>query len=223
MGIPTPPFWGRLPLFGNLGLPIARKEVRSLMRRNRFFWAQFVYLIVLGIGVVSIIWSKESVSESPEIIGQNLFYGFFVIQNFLVLLIFPAFAATAISSERVEKSYDLLITTDLRPVEIVWGKFIGIFGNGCYLLLVTMPLLATCILFGGVRPGLVFENYGVLMAEAALITAYGLCISCACRSNIRATLLTFRFRCCISGSASSLIACGYSRLVSWRFLLLNTL
>ncbi|MEE8143089.1 MAG: ABC transporter permease [Planctomycetota bacterium] len=191
MAIPVPPLWARLPFIGNLGWPIALKEVRSLMRRNRYFWVQFTYLIVLGVGVVGIIWSKHSAGLSPEIIGRNLSNGFFFLQNFLVLLIFPAFAATAISGERVEKSYDLLITTDLKPSELIWGKFLGIFGNSCYFLLVTLPLLATCILFGGVMPLQVLENYAVLLVEAALITAYGLYISSASQSNLRSIMGTY--------------------------------
>ena len=42
--------WTRLPLVGNLGYPIALKEVRSLIRGGRYFWAQFFYLAVLAVG-----------------------------------------------------------------------------------------------------------------------------------------------------------------------------
>ena len=120
MAVPRPPLWKRLPLIGNLGLPIALKEVRSLMRRNRFFWSQFLYLIVLGVGVVSILFSQQG--GSAETMGRDVFNSFFIIQNFLVLLVFPAFAATAISSERTEHSFDLLMTTGFaqfstKPIE----------------------------------------------------------------------------------------------------------
>ena len=191
MSVASPSFWRRLPIFGNLGYPIARKEVRSLLRRNRFFWAQFVYLIVLGFAVVSIVWTSSTEHQSQQNVSRQLFYVFFSLQHFLVLLIFPAFAATSISGERVEKSFDLLITTDLRPTEIVWGKFFGIFGNCCFFLLVTLPLLGTIILFGGVEPILVLENYAVLMLEAATLSIYGLVVSASSPSNIRAILGTY--------------------------------
>lgn len=181
----------RLPLVGNLGYPIALKEVRSMIRGGKYFWAQFFYLAVLAVGVVIIITVSQDAQTLPEEITRDVFTGFFMIQNFLVYLIFPAFAATCVSGERVEKSYDLLITTDLSPAEIVWGKFIGVFGGCCYFLLVTLPILGICILFGGVSYMEAFENYVLLLLQAALLTVWGLFISCTASTNIRAILGTY--------------------------------
>ena len=183
--------WTRLPLVGNLGYPIALKEVRSLIRGGRYFWAQFFYLAVLAVGVVIIITVSQNANTLPEEITREVFTGFFLIQNFLVYLIFPAFAATCVSGERVEKSYDLLITTDLSAAEIVWGKFIGVFGGCCYFLLVTLPILGICILFGGVSYMEALENYIFLLFQAALVTIWGVFISCASSTNIRAILGTY--------------------------------
>ncbi len=189
--LPTSPWWERIPAFGNLGLPIALKEVRSLIRRNRYFWAQFIYLAILAVGVVIIIAVSQGKSVDREQIGVRLFWGFFAIQYVLVCLVFPAFAATSFSAEKAEKSFDLLVTTDLSPTELVWGKFLGIFGNCCYFLLVTLPLLGTCILFGGVSLGDAFENYLCLVALAALITIYGIWVSSTTGNNIRAVMATY--------------------------------
>lgn len=183
--------WTRIPFFGNLGFPIAEKEVRSLMRRNRYFWGQFFYLAVIAAGVSILIASTQGRGVSPEVTSRSLFCVFFAVQNVLTYLVFPAFAATAISGERVEKSLDLLITTDLRPTEIVWGKFLGIFGNCCYFFLVTLPILATCILFGGVSIGQALESYVLLLVQAAVLTIFGIFVSSASSSNIRAIIGTY--------------------------------
>ena len=77
----VPPFWARLPLIGNLGFPIAQKEIRALVRRNRFFWAQLGYLLVLGSGMMIISWGHNVAGTTPENTGRYLFHGFFALQN----------------------------------------------------------------------------------------------------------------------------------------------
>lgn len=187
-----PPWWTRIPLVGNLGWPIALKEVRSLVRRNRYFWSQFLYLGILGVGVILIVaLSRGEGAASQREIGASVFWGFFSLQTALLSVIYPAFAATSFSGERTERSFDLLITTDLTPAELVWGKFLGIFGNCTYLLLVTLPVLAVCILFGGVSLGSVFQNYLVLFLGGALLTMYGIWVSSGTASNVKAVILTY--------------------------------
>lgn len=204
--VSAPGFWRRVPCFGNLGLPIAEKEVRSLLRRNRYFWVQFFYLAVISGGVGILIATNIGQGQGPEEISRRLFRLFFLVQNVLIYLIFPAFAATTISGERSEKSFDLLVTTDLRPVEIVWGKFLGIFGNCCYFLLVTLPILATCILFGGVALSEAFENYVLLLAQAALITIYGIFVSSTSSNNLRSIIGTYALAFVVGAMSSSAIA-----------------
>ena len=191
----------RIPMVGNLGYPIALKEVRSLIRRGKYFWAQFFYLAVLAVGVVVIITLQMDQSTAPEEVSATVFTGFFIIQTFLVYLVFPAFAATSISGERVEKCFDLVITTDLKPAEIVWGKFIGVFGGCCYFLLVTLPILGTCILFGGKSVWDALESYAALLVQAALLTIYGIFVSTASHSNIRAILGTYALAFLFGGGA----------------------
>ncbi|MEM7262257.1 MAG: ABC transporter permease subunit [Planctomycetota bacterium] len=123
------PWYERIPLFGNVGWPIAQKEVRSLIRRNRYFWSQFVYLAFLALAVIVTVTSSQGMVAQQEVVGRRLFMLFFMLQSFLVAVVFPAFAATSFSSEKAERSWELLVTTDLRSYELVWGKFLGIFGN----------------------------------------------------------------------------------------------
>ncbi|MEM7167389.1 MAG: hypothetical protein AAF581_18145 [Planctomycetota bacterium] len=175
-------------LFGNFGWPIAEKEARAQARRVRYFWLQLVYLVVLAVAVVIAV---GSVSGSPESLSRQLFAVFFLMQNGLIFLIFPALAATSISAERADKSFDLVMTTDLRPSEIVWGKFLGILGNCCTFLLAALPLLAVCILFGGVSMSEALDNYLLLFVQAGLISMYGISVSAGSEGNLRAIVGTY--------------------------------
>src|SRR5512134_3495194 len=81
---------------GNLGWPILLRQLRADFRKNRFFISQFACLAVLGatlLGLISFQTSEETKSATQ--IGQSLFDAFFGIQYLIILLIFPAFSATA--------------------------------------------------------------------------------------------------------------------------------
>ena len=185
------PWWARIPMIGNLGAPIIRKEVFSLVRRNRWFWAQFIYLLVLAAGMAIIYASNSTFSLPPEILGARLVNKFFTLQIGLVCLIFPGLASTSISAERVEKSFDLLVVSDLTPAELVWGKLLGILGSAFYFLVSTLPILGVCIFFGGLSPVAILVDYSFLFMLAIVVSAWGILISAMSRNNLLSIIGTY--------------------------------
>lgn len=185
------PWWSRTPLFGNLGAPIIRKEVTALVRRNRWFWVQFIYLVVITAGMAIIHVSTAYAGVPVEQVGAALVTGFFTLQLGLVFLIFPGLAATSISSERIEKSFDLLTVSDLSPVEIVWGKLLGILGSAGYFIVSTLPILGVCIFFGGLSPLGIAIDYAFLLLVATVLSSWGILVSSFCSGNVKAIIITY--------------------------------
>ncbi|MGE3163752.1 MAG: ABC transporter permease [Planctomycetota bacterium] len=202
----------RLPFVGNLGLPIAEKEIRALLRLRRYFWLQFIYLAVIAVGMGLIAHAESAGGAPPEVVGRVLFETFFVVQTVLIYVIFPALAATSISGERVEKSFDLLLISDLRPAEIIWGKFLGVLGCCCFFLLVSVPLLATCLLFGGVAFAHVVEHYALLLVQCAAIAIFGVWISSAARGNVWAVIVAY----CVSLGVGALVVSALGAFFQFR-------
>jgi len=202
------PWWARTPVFGNLGAPIIRKEVYSLVRRNRWFWAQFIYLVVIAAGMTIIHVSTAYSGVPAEDVGAALVTGFFSLQLGLVFLIFPGLAATAITSERVEKSFDLLAVSDLSPVEIVWGKLIGILGSAGYFIVSTLPILGVCIFFGGLSPLSIAIDYAFLLLVALVLSSWGILVSSICKGNVVAIIATYALALLVG----SLVVPGYVQM-----------
>ena len=94
------PAWRRFPLIGNLGYPIIRKEVASLVRRKRWLWAQFIALAIITAGMTIIHISSVGERTTAEAIGADLVAGFFWLQFALVFLIFPGLADTPLVLKR---------------------------------------------------------------------------------------------------------------------------
>lgn len=185
------PWWTRIPMIGNLGAPIIVKEVFSLVRRNRWFWAQFLYLLLLAGGMAILYASNSNFTVPPEVLGGRLVIGFFAIQMGLVFLIFPGLASTSISAERVERSFDLLVVSDLTPAELVWGKLLGVLGSAFYFLVSTLPILGVCIFFGGLSPLAIAIDYGFLFVMAITVSTWGILVSAMSRNNLLAIIGTY--------------------------------
>ncbi len=177
---------------GNLGWPILLKELRADFRKNRFFMTHSICLTAIAIGILGKVWfqSQEAGVTSVQL-GRELFNAFFMIQYFIVLVVFPAFTATAFTEERSRGSFDLLMTTDLRPAEIVLGKFQATSIYCLITVFATIPLLAVSTLFGGVQFEEILAAYGILIGLTVIMSMLGVFFSSCFKSNLPSTLAVY--------------------------------
>ncbi len=187
--------WKNFP--GNFGSPILQKELRGNFRKNGFF---IIHTLCLTVIAGAIVWGVMSHSESATStqekltsvqLGRSLFDTFFVIQYFIVLIIFPALTATAFTEERTRGSYDLLLCTDLNPSEIVLGKLLATSIYCLTTVFATLPLLAITTLFGGVSFGEIAAGYGILIGLTLALSMLGVFISAWVSSNIMSILIVY--------------------------------
>ena len=184
LSMPTVRRW-----LGNLGWPILLKELRGDFRKNRFFVTHFLCILAISLGVVGQIFVKSSTEAMTSVqLGRSLFDTFFVIQFLVVLVVFPALTAAAFTEERANKSLGLLITTDLRPGEVVFGKFLATSAYCLITVFATVPLLAISTLFGGVKLEEVFIAYAILIGHTIVIAMLGVFLSSCFTANLRSTL-----------------------------------
>jgi len=176
----------------SLGWPILTRQLRADFRKNRFFVSHLVSLSVLSLALIVLMTLRVGEEQlTPTVVGRSLFSMFFIVQYFIVLVIFPAFSATAFSEERANESLDLLLTTNLSPVELVWGKFLAATIYCLMYVIGSVPILSIAFLFGGVLPHEVLAAYVILMVLTLLVSMVGVCVSSCCRSNIQAFLWTY--------------------------------
>jgi ABC-type transport system involved in multi-copper enzyme maturation permease subunit len=191
----------RLPLYraaGNFGWPILQKEIRADFRKYGFFFSHLICLAALGGGILWRVTTGAQSETKPEDIGRDIFHTFFVIQYLVVVVVFPAFSATALSEERSARTLDLLLTSDLRPAEIVWGKFLASSIYCLIYIIATVPLLSLSLLFAGVSLPEIGVAYAVLIGLTMLISMAGVFVSSCFSSNVRATLILYTFACLLA-------------------------
>jgi hypothetical protein len=175
--------------------PVLVKELRGRMRGARAFWVLTGYLVVLsGFALLLYLAVRSSVAGDPfnagQTIGKALFLGIAAVALILVMIIVPAQAASAITSEREHETFDLLIVTLLPAWKIVAGKLLAALAYAVLLIVAVVPLMALAFFFGGVTGAEVLIALAGLLVTAVLYGAVGIFWSVIAPRTMIATVLT---------------------------------
>jgi ABC-type transport system involved in multi-copper enzyme maturation permease subunit len=132
--------------------PILIKEMRSRMRGKRAFLVLTGYVVTLSliISLIYIVLHKNApttvVNQAGSVLTPVLIY----VQMGLICLIAPTFSASAISSEREQQTFDLLIASLAKPSTILFGKVGAALSYLFLTLFGSLPLIALTYSLGGV-------------------------------------------------------------------------
>jgi ABC-2 type transport system permease protein len=176
--------------------PIIVREVRTRMRGVRPYLILTAFLVLLaaaGVAIYQLMLQQARFGNTllSAQVGQSLFKGLGFVELLLVVFLAPAMTSGAISGEREQLTYDMLIATPLRPGQILWGKLVAALSYLFLLIFAAVPVFSVVLVFGGV------ELRGLLKAMALLVTAtiffgaIGLFCSALGRRTARATTVAY--------------------------------
>ncbi len=135
--------------------PVLVKELRGRMRGGRAFVVLTLFLTVLSLFMLLLFLAvRSNVGTDPfsagQTIGKTLFIGVVTIALIQVMIIVPAQAAAAITSERERETFDLLVATLLPSWKIILGKLLAALAYAVLLIVAVVPLMGIAFFFGGV-------------------------------------------------------------------------
>jgi ABC-type transport system involved in multi-copper enzyme maturation permease subunit len=177
--------------------PVIVKELRGRMRGWRSVVILVVYLLVLSLVTWLTFLAVGSYSSNSYYGGQSAqvgktIFGVLVgFQTIMVALLTPAFTAGAITSEREQKTYDLLMTTLLPARSVIFGKLGAALAWVALLILAVAPLQSLSFMFGGVSPEEVILSQVVLLVAALLFASIGIFWSTMVKSSVVSNVLTY--------------------------------
>lgn len=128
--------------------------------------AAFAYRVLYGAALLALAGSAHQAGDPTD--ATSTFLG---VQVLLVLVITPLLVFASISSERRQRTLELLLTTDLNDRELVFRFFFLGLARIWPLVLVGIPGLVVLEILGGVDPLLALLGYGLLAVLAATMTA----------------------------------------------------
>lgn len=175
--------------------PVYRKELKLSVRSPK------IVLMILGYNAVLLIitllafyttyGSRQKYSFTSFQSVLTLYVMLATIEFILLVLVIPAFTASAISGEREKQTLDILLTTRLKPLQIVLGKLASSISIMMLLVISSFPTLSVVFVIGGVQlkdlPALLL----VYFVSAFLIGSIGIFFSVLFRNTAPSTVFTY--------------------------------
>ena len=177
--------------------PVIVKELRGRMRGWRSVAILVIYLLILSLVTWLTFLAVGSYSSNNYYggqsaqIGKTIFGVLVGFQTVMVALLTPAFTAGSITSEREQKTYDLLMTTLLSARSVIFGKLGAALAWVALLILAVAPLQSLAFMFGGVSPEEVILSQVVLLMAAVLFASIGIFWSTIVKSSVASNVLTY--------------------------------
>lgn len=162
------------------------------MRGRRAFIVLGGYVLTLSLilGLIYVVMSENAPSSVRNQAGEFLTPVLIFVQMGLICLIAPTFSASAISTEREQETFDLLIASLASPSTILFGKvgaslsylFLTLFGS--------LPLVALTHSLGGVALGDIAIAYLVMLVAGVTYCSVSFLWSCLIRRGVLAQLVS---------------------------------
>jgi ABC-type transport system involved in multi-copper enzyme maturation permease subunit len=174
--------------------PTSRRDFRVQFRGSRSVWLFAVYVLFLGVAAIVEYWNISSTIGGAAG-GQsrlNEFYQLIVaVLGIAISLVAPAMAATAVVSEKQQRSLDLVFCTPIRPRVYLLGKIVSVFRYTWILLALSLPFTAMSVVLGGASWTDVVATYAMLSLHGVVFTSIGLFYSSISEKAAPALLYTY--------------------------------
>jgi ABC-type Na+ efflux pump permease subunit len=146
-------------------LPIVDRELRVASRRRSTYYSRSGAALI---GLAVMLWAMMAMNRSaPQYLGKALFSSMSVVLFIYSFIAGIRVTSDSLSEEKREGTLGLLFLTDLRGVDIVFGKLVATSLRVFYGLIAVFPVLAVSLLLGGVTYGefgrVVIVSMGLLL------------------------------------------------------------
>jgi ABC-type transport system involved in multi-copper enzyme maturation permease subunit len=172
--------------------PILVRELRALLRGRKFFVSHMLLLTILaGVLLIAATTAAATEDSDPADLGLLLFKAFLFGLSVVVIFLVPAFSCTAITTERESKTLDLLLTTTIKPWEVVWGKLLSALVVILLFMASALPLVTVCFLFGGISPWDLALLYSLVLFGTLVVSSVSLTVSAHCRESKASVVVSY--------------------------------
>jgi ABC-2 type transport system permease protein len=136
--------------------PVIIREVTDILRKKSSF---YILAITIGVGILFLLFSWRNLLDVYARVGYDHWRAsreFFSVMNLIIgsaiFLLTPIFSATCINLERERDTWELLTTTPINILSILWAKIISCIFFLWILLMSLIPIYGLCFTIGGIAP-----------------------------------------------------------------------
>lgn len=134
---------------------------------------------------------QSQMGGGPVNVNQGMIRGVLGNASVIILFLLPMITMRTYAEEKRSGTIELLLTSPVTDVEIVFGKFLGAVGFYAALLGVTMLNIAILFIFGNPEVMPVVTGYLGLFLLGSCLISLGLFISSTTKNQVVAGAATF--------------------------------
>ncbi len=172
-------------------LLIAGKEYRSYLKSPMAYIVAFIFLIFTGSFFVFYLSSNNYNDTSIRGFADPLaLFGLGGLGNIFLLLFASIITMRLISEEKKMGTWELLLTSPVKDVDVVVGKFIGSFGLLASIIALTIYYPIMLYIFGDPDTGPIVSSYIGLFLFGSAALAIGIFASSITANQIVAAVVS---------------------------------
>lgn len=170
------------------------KESKLRVRNVKFALTLLFYnLILIGIAIFgfTVAFSTTMTGRIEYSNAIALYATLIAIEAGMVMFLVPSFTAGSIAGEREKQTLEILLTTTLKPGQIVWGKLLSSISMVLLLIVSTLPTISIIFTIGGVEILDLLEFVVVIFVCTLLIGSIGIWASVMMKRTVPATVFAY--------------------------------
>jgi ABC-2 type transporter. len=174
--------------------PIYKKELKISVRTVKMSLIIFGYNLILAlIGLFSFFMNFQAHNYTSRSYSNilDIYMIIAMIEFGLILFIVPAFTANAVAGERERQTLDILLTSRLKPIQIIAGKLASSISMVLLLVISSLPILSIVFTIGGIRFRDLLEFIFLALVTAVFIGSIGIFFSALFKKTVPATAFTY--------------------------------
>lgn len=175
--------------------PVYKREIKVSARTSRMAVTMLVFNgLLAGVALLNMHSLVEQAKFAAEIQYSSFLklYIFVATLEFaLILLIIPSITAGSISGERERQTLDLMLTTKMKPLDIILGKLYASFSTLFILIISSFPILALAFIYGGLKVADLCMLLLFFYIAAALIGSMGLMFSALFKRSTMSSVVSY--------------------------------
>ena len=172
--------------------PLVRKDLLTLLRTQKAFWLLWICVLICGAVLIREYSNHSTYSyySDRSLVGQTLFYTLSFTLLILLGLSSAVIPAISITSERENRTLDMLTASGLSRIGIVLGKWFSALAYQFAILIALLPAMVAVLQLGGVGWDEYVSVAVLIVMTVATYSLLGLAISAWMRRSTAALLLT---------------------------------
>jgi len=168
-------------------------------------------LILAAFALFSLLAAVTGIKRNGTVDYQvflDIFRYVATIEFALMLFVMPAVTAGSISSEREQRTLDLMLTTKLKPAEIVTGKLLISLSSVGIMILSSLPILTVIFVYGGLTLKNIVLVFVCFSVAALFSSSVGIWASAISEKTGVATAVSYVLMLLLVGGTIGLRAVG---------------